>query len=179
MRLGDGAHKVAPSPFHQRPGPARLDRTDDRINARDRTVRSRADITADIFAVDERSAAAPARKWGAADRFTYLLAGSGRPLRPEGRRQGVGFMLGEVRLDGGRQRGPDHGWIEVLGRTRSIGGRHRRRGGEAVLEHFRQRGAHAVSTLVDEGRGRTDIRGFFAPWASSRRACWPVSRRSL
>ncbi len=73
----------------------------------------------------------------------------------------VGFMLGEVRSGEFGLEEPT-GWIEVLGvdpdhRGKAIG----RRLAEAVLEHFRQRGAHAVRTLVDEQK-QDDIRGFFS-----------------
>jgi ribosomal protein S18 acetylase RimI-like enzyme len=72
----------------------------------------------------------------------------------------VGFMLGEVRSGEFGLEEPT-GWIEVLGvdpehQGKAIG----RRLAEAVLEHFRQRGAHAVRTLVDEEK-QDDIRGFF------------------
>jgi ribosomal protein S18 acetylase RimI-like enzyme len=62
----------------------------------------------------------------------------------------VGFMLGEVRSG---EFGLDEvtGWIEVLGvdpdsRGQAIG----RRLGERILEHFRERGAESVRTMVDE-----------------------------
>ncbi len=72
----------------------------------------------------------------------------------------VGFMLGEVRSG---EFGLEHptGWIEVLGvdpdaRGQAIG----RRMAEAMLEHFRERGAIEVRTLVDtEQMG--DVAGFF------------------
>lgn len=71
----------------------------------------------------------------------------------------VGFMLGEVR---GGEFGLEEatGWIEVLGvdpdfRGQAVG----RRLADAMLEHFRQRGAATVRTLVDEGM--EDIAGFF------------------
>lgn len=72
----------------------------------------------------------------------------------------VGFMLGEVRSG---EFGLEHptGWIEVLGvdpeaRGRAIG----RRMAEAMLDHFRERGATEVRTLVDtEQMG--DVAGFF------------------
>ena len=64
----------------------------------------------------------------------------------------VGFMLGEVRSGEFGLEEPT-GWIEVLGvdpdyRGRAIG----RRLGEAMLDHFRERGASTVRTLVDEER---------------------------
>jgi ribosomal protein S18 acetylase RimI-like enzyme len=71
----------------------------------------------------------------------------------------VGFMLGEVRSGEFGLEEPT-GWIEVLGvdpdaRGRAIG----RRMAEAVLEHFRGQGAHAVRTLVGEG---SEILSFFS-----------------
>lgn len=63
----------------------------------------------------------------------------------------VGFMLGELR---GGEFGLEEatGWIEVLGvdpevRGQAIG----RRLCEAMLDHFRESGAHSVRTLVEEG----------------------------
>lgn len=63
----------------------------------------------------------------------------------------VGFMLGEVRSG---EFGLDEptGWIEVLSvdpahQGRSIG----RQLAQAMLEHFKARGARMVRTLVDEG----------------------------
>jgi len=71
----------------------------------------------------------------------------------------VGFMLGDVRSG---EFGLDEptGWIEVLGvdpecRGRAVG----RRMAEAILGHFRSRGAQVVRTLVDEEMGQ--IQGFF------------------
>jgi ribosomal protein S18 acetylase RimI-like enzyme len=73
----------------------------------------------------------------------------------------AGFMLGEVRSGEFGLEEPT-GWIEVLGvdpayRGKAIG----RQLAEAILEHFRQRGAHSVRTLVDEEK-QGDIRHFFA-----------------
>lgn len=71
----------------------------------------------------------------------------------------VGFMLGEVRSGEFGLEEPT-GWVEVLGvdpdfRGRSAG----RLMAEAMLDHFRQRGAVRVRTLVDaEMEG---IAGFF------------------
>lgn len=77
---------------------------------------------------------------------------------PEGRV--VGFMLGEVRSG---EFGLEHptGWIEVLGvdpdfRGRAVG----RRMAEAMIAHFRDRGAVEVRTLVDE-ETLGDVAGFF------------------
>lgn len=61
----------------------------------------------------------------------------------------IGFMFGEVRSGEFGLEQPT-GWIEVLGvdpdrRGRAVG----RRMAEAMLEHFRQRGAVQVRTLVD------------------------------
>ncbi len=72
----------------------------------------------------------------------------------------AGFMLGEVRSGEFGLEEPT-GWIEVLGvdpayRGKAIG----RQLAEAILEHFRQRGAHSVRTLVDEEK-QGDIRRFF------------------
>jgi ribosomal protein S18 acetylase RimI-like enzyme len=72
----------------------------------------------------------------------------------------VGFMLGEVRSGEFGLEEPT-GWVEVLGvdpdcRGRAVG----RRMAEAILEHFRERGAHSVRTLVDEENG--ELSGFFS-----------------
>ena len=71
----------------------------------------------------------------------------------------VGFMFGEVRAGEFGLEEPT-GWIEVLGvdpdaRGKAVG----RRLAEAMLAHFRERGATTVRTLVDEDR--EDIRTFF------------------
>jgi ribosomal protein S18 acetylase RimI-like enzyme len=73
----------------------------------------------------------------------------------------AGFMLGEVRSGEFGLEEPT-GWIEVLGvdpayRGKAIG----RNLAEAILEHFRRRGAHSVRTLVDE-ETQADIRRFFS-----------------
>jgi ribosomal protein S18 acetylase RimI-like enzyme len=72
----------------------------------------------------------------------------------------VGFMLGEVRSGEFGLEEPT-GWIEVLGvdpgfRGQAIG----RRLAEAMLAHFRAKGATSVRTLVDDRMG--DIGAFFA-----------------
>ena len=72
----------------------------------------------------------------------------------------IGFMLGEVRSGEFGLEEPT-GWIEVLGvdpehRGRAVG----RRLAEAILEHFRTKGATSVRTLVDEDMG--GIARFFA-----------------
>jgi ribosomal protein S18 acetylase RimI-like enzyme len=72
----------------------------------------------------------------------------------------VGFMLGEVRSGEFGLEEPT-GWIEVLGvdpahRGRSIG----RLLAEAMLAHFRERGAHEVRTLVADDMA--SIGEFFA-----------------
>jgi ribosomal protein S18 acetylase RimI-like enzyme len=72
----------------------------------------------------------------------------------------VGFMFGEVRSGEFGLEEPT-GWIEVLGvdpdsRGRAAG----RRMAEAMLEHFRERGAVVVRTLVDADM--PEIGGFFA-----------------
>jgi len=71
----------------------------------------------------------------------------------------VGFMLGEVRSGEFGLEEPT-GWVEVLGvdpeaRGRAVG----RRMAEAILEHFRERGARSVRTLVD-GENE-ELCGFF------------------
>lgn len=71
----------------------------------------------------------------------------------------IGFMLGEVRSGEFGLEEPT-GWIEVLGvdpdhRGKSVG----RKLADAMLEHFRARGAKSVRTLVDEDRG--ELQGFF------------------
>lgn len=72
----------------------------------------------------------------------------------------IGFMLGEVRSGEFGLEEPT-GWIEVLGvdpdaRGRSAG----RLMAESLLEHFRDRGATTVRTLVDETMD--ELTGFFA-----------------
>ena len=71
----------------------------------------------------------------------------------------VGFMLGEVRAGEFGLEEPS-GWIEVMGvdpdqRGQAIG----RRLADRLLEHFRNRGATTVRTLVDEDMD--EIAGFF------------------
>jgi len=71
----------------------------------------------------------------------------------------VGFMLGEVRSGEFGLEEPT-GWIEVLGvdpgcRGRAVG----RRMAEAILDHFKERGAKSVRTLVDEEHA--ELSGFF------------------
>ncbi len=71
----------------------------------------------------------------------------------------VGFMLGEVRSGEFGLEEPT-GWIEVLGvdpdiRGRAVG----RRMAATLLEHFRERGARIVRTLVDEAS--EELSGFF------------------
>jgi len=72
----------------------------------------------------------------------------------------VGFMLGELRSGEFGLEEPT-GWVEVLGvdpacRGRAVG----RRMAEAILEHFKERGATSVRTLVDEKH--TELSGFFS-----------------
>lgn len=72
----------------------------------------------------------------------------------------VGFMLGEVRSGEFGIEEP-MGWVEHLGvdpgfRGRAIG----RQMLDAMLEHFRRRGARSVQTLVDEEMG--EILSFFS-----------------
>jgi ribosomal protein S18 acetylase RimI-like enzyme len=71
----------------------------------------------------------------------------------------VGFMLGEVRSGEFGLEEPT-GWVEVLGvdpecRGQAVG----RRMADAILEHFRTKGARSVRTLVDEENG--ELCGFF------------------
>ncbi len=71
----------------------------------------------------------------------------------------VGFMLGEVRSGEFGLEEPT-GWIEVLGvdperQGAAVG----RRLADALLAHFKGRGATTVRTLVDETMG--DVAGFF------------------
>lgn len=95
-------------------------------------------------------------------------------VAPDGRV--VGFMLGEVRSG---EFGLEHptGWIEVLGvdpdfRGRAVG----RRMAEAMLDHFRDRGASEVRTLVDvEQLG--DVAGFFRSLGFERAPLEPLVRR--
>ena len=87
----------------------------------------------------------------------------------------VGFMLGEVRSGEFGLEEPT-GWIEVLGvdpeyRGRSVG----RRLADAMLGHFRARGATRVQTLVDEER--EDIRSFFASLGFEPSSLRPFGRR--
>lgn len=72
----------------------------------------------------------------------------------------VGYMMGLVRTGEFGFNDPT-GWIEVLGvdpdfRGKAVG----RKLAESLIEHFRQRGAACVRTLVDEEMG--EIAGFFA-----------------
>lgn len=72
----------------------------------------------------------------------------------------VGFMLGEVRSGEFGIEEP-MGWIEHLGvdpgfRGMAVG----RQMLDAMLEHFRRRGARSVQTLVDEEMG--EISSFFS-----------------
>jgi ribosomal protein S18 acetylase RimI-like enzyme len=72
----------------------------------------------------------------------------------------VGFMLGEVRSGEFGIEEPT-GWVEHLGvdpgfRGRAVG----RQMLDAMLEHFRRRGAKSVQTLVDEEMG--EICSFFS-----------------
>ena len=72
----------------------------------------------------------------------------------------VGFMLGEVRAGEFGLEEPT-GWVEVLGvdpdfRGQAVG----RRMADQMLQHFRERGASTVRTLVDESMG--EIGEFFS-----------------
>lgn len=71
----------------------------------------------------------------------------------------VGFMFGEVRSGEFGLEEPT-GWIEVLGVDPDFRGRAAgRRMAEAMLDHFRGRGATQVRTFVDDGMD--EIRQFF------------------
>lgn len=87
----------------------------------------------------------------------------------------VGFMLGEVRSGEFGLEEPT-GWIEVLGvdpdyRGKAVG----RRLADAMLDHFRERGATRVQTLVDEDR--EDIRSFFSSLGFEPSTLRPFGRR--
>ena len=90
----------------------------------------------------------------------YLRRDPGASQVAEADGKVVGFMLGDLRAGEFGLEEPT-GWIEVLGvdpesRGRAVG----RRMAEAMLDHFRARGATAVRTLVDSGMA--DVGGFFA-----------------
>jgi ribosomal protein S18 acetylase RimI-like enzyme len=71
----------------------------------------------------------------------------------------VGFMLGEVRAGEFGLEEPT-GWIEVLGVDPDFAGRAvGRRLADAMLEHFRARGAKTARTLVEEDMA--GLVGFF------------------
>ena len=62
----------------------------------------------------------------------------------------VGFMLGEVRSGEFGMEEPT-GWVEVLGVDPAYQGRSAgRKLAQAMLDHFRERGAQSVRTLVDD-----------------------------
>lgn len=62
----------------------------------------------------------------------------------------VGFMLGEVRSGEFGMEEPT-GWVEVLGVDPGYQGRSAgRKLAQAMLDHFRDRGAQSVRTLVDD-----------------------------
>ena len=87
----------------------------------------------------------------------------------------VGFMLGEIRSFEFGLEEPT-GWIEVLGvDPRQQGKALGRRMAEAILEHFRDQGAHGVRTLVDEGRD--DIRSFFESLGFEPSGLRPFAKR--
>jgi ribosomal protein S18 acetylase RimI-like enzyme len=113
----------------------------------------------EIAAIDERiSGDYRPEVWE--DRATYYIRRDpdGCLVAESGGRV-VGFMLGEVRSGEFGLEEPT-GWIEVLGVDPEFRGRATgRRLAEAILEHFRSRGATSVSTLVDEQR--EDLSAFF------------------
>ncbi len=87
----------------------------------------------------------------------------------------VGFMLGEVRSGEFGLEEPT-GWIEVMGvdpdyRGQAVG----RQLAERMLEHFRQRGAIAVRTLVDERD--EGIAGFFTALGFEPSGLRPFKRK--
>lgn len=87
----------------------------------------------------------------------------------------IGFMLGEVRSGEFGLEEPT-GWIEVLGvdpdfRGQAIG----RRLGDHMLEHFRERGAESVRTLVDDGM--QEIASFFTALGFEPASLRPFVRR--
>lgn len=86
----------------------------------------------------------------------------------------VGFMLGEVRSGEFGLEEPT-GWIEVLGVDPDARGRAAGRlMAEALLEHFRDRGATKVRTLVDETMD--GLTGFFASLGFEPSALRPFVR---
>lgn len=89
----------------------------------------------------------------------YLRRDPEAPVVAEVDGEVIGFMLGEVRSGEFGLEEPT-GWIEVLGvdpDQRGAGAG--RRMAEAMLEHFRERGAVTVRTLVDEDM--EPVVGFF------------------
>lgn len=113
----------------------------------------------DIVAIDEKIAGRYRPEVWERRIGYYLRRDPEASLVAEAGGRVVGFMLGEVRSGDFGLEEPA-GWIEVLGvdpdfRGRAVG----RKMADAMLEHFRRQGAHAVRTLVDEQMG--DIRHFF------------------
>lgn len=91
--------------------------------------------------------------------FYYIRRDPEASMVAEVNRQVVGFMLGEVRAGEFGMEEPT-GWVEVLGvdpdcRGQAVG----RRLAEAMWNHFRERGARAVRTLV--ATEMEEIEGFF------------------
>lgn len=89
----------------------------------------------------------------------YLRRDPEAPVVAEVDGRVIGFMLGEVRSGEFGLEEPT-GWIEVLAvdpdeRGQAAG----RRMAEALLEHFKEKGAVKVRTLVDEEMG--DLAAFF------------------
>lgn len=89
----------------------------------------------------------------------YLRRDPDSPVVAVSNGEVIGFMLGEVRSGEFGLEEPT-GWIEVLGVDPDARGRAAGRlMAEALLEHFRERGATTVRTLVDETMD--DLTGFF------------------
>lgn len=90
--------------------------------------------------------------------------------------QVVGFMLGEVRSGEFGLTEPT-GWIEVLGLDPAFHGRSLgRQLAEAMLAHFRERGAVVVRTLVDHER-MPGIKKFFESLDFEEASITPLAKR--
>ncbi|HYY55497.1 MAG TPA: GNAT family N-acetyltransferase [Candidatus Dormibacteraeota bacterium] len=89
----------------------------------------------------------------------------------------VGFMMGEVR---GGEFGMNEptGWVEFFGVDPSARGRSLGRGLlEALLAHFRERGAQVARTMVQEKDA--EIAGFLSAMGFKPAAVVPLERRPL